>query len=180
MIKRSELPYLVLISDDGIAYSGSINPLFYKDELIKIRNACNQALKTYDLYNVDDDSVHEENQKSIKKEFENKNVSKRKTNDTPTYIYIMIDHNTGYYKIGHSKNVLRRESTLQSEKPTIELLYSFEGIVRDERELHDNFKELRVRGEWFALEKYMVDNIITQFECKRIQKERRKEREGLL
>jgi hypothetical protein len=43
------------------------------------------------------------------------------------YVYLMIDKNTGYHKIGFSKNPKHREKTLQSEKPTIELLHKFEG-----------------------------------------------------
>ena len=34
----------------------------------------------------------------------------------------MIDHNTGYHKIGISNNPSYREQTLQSEKPTIDML----------------------------------------------------------
>lgn len=68
-----------------------------------------------------------------------------------TYVYLMIDKNTGYYKIGRSKNPTIREKTLQSEKPTIELLHKFDAISKDEKTLHEMFNEKRVRGEWFDL-----------------------------
>ena len=68
-----------------------------------------------------------------------------------TKVYVMIDKNTGYYKIGRSKNPLRREKTLQSEKPTIEMLFNYDARVKDEKLLHDIFKQKRVRGEWFDL-----------------------------
>jgi len=68
-----------------------------------------------------------------------------------TKVYVMIDKNTGYYKIGRSKNPLRRERTLQSEKPTIEMLFNYDARVKDEKLLHDIFKQKRVRGEWFDL-----------------------------
>jgi hypothetical protein len=63
--------------------------------------------------------------------------------------YVMLDANTGYYKIGRSKSILEREKALQSEKPTIELVFSIEKNV--ESELHKKFASKRVRGEWFAL-----------------------------
>ena len=63
----------------------------------------------------------------------------------------MIDKNTGLYKIGRSINPKIRERTLQSEKPTIELLYFREGYDLDEKFLHNFFKDKRVRGEWFDL-----------------------------
>lgn len=68
-----------------------------------------------------------------------------------TCVYIMIDKNTGYYKIGRSKNPKARERTLQSEKPTIEIIFSSEAKVKDEKTLHDMFNHKRVRGEWFDL-----------------------------
>jgi hypothetical protein len=177
MIVRQELPYLVKIADNGVAYCGGIQKLFYKEDLIKIRDACNEALRVYDLFSIDDDRVLKENEKEIKQEYKRATNKEKQIKDTSTFIYIMIDHNTGYYKIGHSKNALRRESTLQSEKPTIELLYTFEGDVKDERDLHENYKDLRVRGEWFALQQWMIDAIIKMFDVKRMTKERRKERE---
>ena len=66
-------------------------------------------------------------------------------------VYVMIDHNTGYYKIGYSRNPTRRERTLQSEKPTIELLFSYEAEMKDEKALHKLFEDKRIRGEWFRL-----------------------------
>jgi hypothetical protein len=40
---------------------------------------------------------------------------------------------------------------LQSEKPTIEMIYSHDARIKDEKVLHDYFKSKRVRGEWFDL-----------------------------
>ena len=68
-----------------------------------------------------------------------------------TNVYVMIDRNTGYYKIGRSVNPTRREKTLQSEKPTIDLMFSYQCRKKEEKVLHDMFKESRVRGEWFDL-----------------------------
>jgi len=68
-----------------------------------------------------------------------------------TKIYVMIDRATGYYKIGRSKNPKVREKTLQSEKPAIDLMRTYDGVVSDERALHLMFAEKRIRGEWFDL-----------------------------
>lgn len=63
--------------------------------------------------------------------------------------YLMRDENTGYTKIGKSNNPRKRERTLQSEKPTISLLYTCLWDV--ESELHARYAAKRVRGEWFNL-----------------------------
>lgn len=68
-----------------------------------------------------------------------------------TKVYVMLDKNTGYYKIGRSKNPTYRERTLQSEKPTIEMLFNWDAKVKDEKVLHDKFQDKRIRGEWFDL-----------------------------
>lgn len=80
-----------------------------------------------------------------------KNVDDEILSDKPTNVYVMIDKNTGYYKIGKSKKPQFREKTLQSEKPTIEMLFTHEGRCSDEKALHEMFKEKRIRGEWFDL-----------------------------
>lgn len=72
----------------------------------------------------------------------------------------MIDHNTGYHKIGHSKSLLDREKTLQSEKPTIELVEAWEGVLSYEKYLHERYKDKRVRGEWFDLSESEVSEIL--------------------
>jgi hypothetical protein len=69
----------------------------------------------------------------------------------PTYIYLMIDKNTGLYKIGRSANPKKREETLQSEKPTIELMFHYRSFNICENYLHKHFHEKRIRGEWFEL-----------------------------
>jgi hypothetical protein len=63
----------------------------------------------------------------------------------------MIDDNTKLYKIGRSKNHSYREKTLQSEKPTIEMILNIQTSIHVEKELHEMFKHKRIRGEWFNL-----------------------------
>jgi len=80
-----------------------------------------------------------------------KNLKSFEFKGKTTKIYVMIDKNTGYYKIGRSINPSLREKTLQSEKPTIEMIFNKEGKHSDEKKLHNMFKKNRVRGEWFDL-----------------------------
>jgi len=75
----------------------------------------------------------------------------KNNDDKITKVYVMIDKNTGYYKIGRSLKPKFRERTLQSEKPTIELLFSNDAKIKNEKDLHNMFLEKRIRGEWFNL-----------------------------
>jgi len=84
----------------------------------------------------------------------NKKVDIRKT-------YLMKDNNTGLYKIGYSKNPKHRESTLQSEKPSIKMVKIWDYNI--EKKLHNLYKDFRIRGEYFNLNKIQVKYICTHF-----------------
>ena len=69
----------------------------------------------------------------------------------------MHDTTNGFYKIGISNNPEHRERTLQSEKPSIEIVCSKEYPIRSiaeafEAALHKAFASKRIRGEWFSLD----------------------------
>jgi len=66
-------------------------------------------------------------------------------------LYIMKCKNTGHYKIGISANPKARESTLQSEKPSIKMVGQWDQLAGMERELHQQYADQRIRGEWFNL-----------------------------
>jgi hypothetical protein len=85
----------------------------------------------------------------------------------------MIDKNTGYYKIGRSKNPKIRETTLQSEKPTIEMIFSVESKMSDEKVLHDLFKNKRIRGEWFDLSGSDINTIREYFKKSHTNEDKR-------
>lgn len=86
-------------------------------------------------------------------------VAKVKKAKDETNIYVMIDKNTGLYKIGRSVNPSFRERTLQSEKPTIEMIFTARAISNDEKVLHEMFQHQRVRGEWFDLNGTQLNQI---------------------
>ena len=81
------------------------------------------------------------------------------------YVYLMKDLANGFHKIGVSNSPEYRERTLQSEKPTIELIcakkYPSRLIAESiEYSLHRAFGEKRLRGEWFELTPSDVNDII--------------------
>lgn len=75
--------------------------------------------------------------------------------------YLMKDSNTGYTKVGKSKSPKIRESTLQSEKPTIILIKVCDDNV--ESTIHKKYADKRVRGEWFNLSEEDIENIVNEY-----------------
>ncbi len=87
------------------------------------------------------------------------------SNNETCCVYLMIDTTNNFHKIGISNQPKYREKTLQSEKPTIELLCSKKFPSRKiaesiEKALHDAFKEKNKRGEWFDLDKKDIEQIM--------------------
>ena len=88
------------------------------------------------------------------------------TNDA-CYVYLMVDTANGYHKIGISNNPEYREGTLQSEKPSIELLCAKQFPSRSiakaiESALHKTYEDKHLRGEWFQLDaKDIIDLMAT-------------------
>ena len=85
------------------------------------------------------------------------NVNHLKTIKT----YIIKDDLNNTYKIGRSIDPLKREKTLQSEKPNLKLIKIFENNI--EKELHDLYKHCRLRGEWFKLNKVQLKYICKNY-----------------
>lgn len=93
----------------------------------------------------------------------NKNTTDIHKKDN-VFVYLMIDHNTGYHKIGISNNPSYREQTLQSEKPTIEMLccksFPNRRIAQSiESALHSLYSTKRIRGEWFDLDEQDLSDL---------------------
>lgn len=84
--------------------------------------------------------------------------------DGTCYVYLMVDLSNNCHKIGMSNKPKYREKTLQSEKPTIELLKSKKFKTRKEaagieKQLHKEYRSKRLRGEWFKLNKSELKNV---------------------
>jgi hypothetical protein len=86
-------------------------------------------------------------------------VLHRESGIVKTNLYVMIDRHTGYSKIGRSEAPLKREKTLLSQAPLIELLFYFGAPLAMEVELHKTFESKRIRGEWFDLMQEDLDYI---------------------
>ncbi len=104
---------------------------------------------------------YEHPQRSVR----NKPSEKCKSEFDWHYVYLMKDTSTNYHKIGFSKTPEYRERTLQSEKPTIEMicykkLPSRKIAESFEKALHHVFADKRVRGEWFNLDSNDVVEIV--------------------
>lgn len=77
----------------------------------------------------------------------------------PSFIYLVLDERTGCIKIGRSKTPSARERTLQSENPAHRMLFALRGDADLERQLHRQFAEYQVRGEWFRLSEAQIESI---------------------
>lgn len=65
-------------------------------------------------------------------------------------IYLIEDASNQLCKIGFSNSPEKRLATLQTGTGfTLNLLYVMEGSLKLESELHNKFKHLHKRGEWF-------------------------------
>lgn len=69
--------------------------------------------------------------------------------DDKQYVYLIFNEKNKYFKIGFSKNPLKREKTLQAEEPDIVILRIWERGRDFEKFLHKKYANFRVRGEWF-------------------------------
>ena len=98
---------------------------------------------------------------------EGKKVEETISTNEPCYVYLMVDTTNGYHKIGISNHPEYREGTLQSEKPTIELLCAKQFPSRTiakaiESALHKTYEDKHLRGEWFQLDaKDIIDLMAT-------------------
>lgn len=72
---------------------------------------------------------------------------------TPGYVYFILDKD-GRVKIGYSaRSPRKRMATLQTAHAgTLRLLGFMRGDKSSERELHNRFAHLHIRGEWFRYE----------------------------
>jgi len=68
----------------------------------------------------------------------------------PGFIYFVQGESGGSVKIGYATDIEKRIKSLQTGFPeTLVILKSFPGDTTDEASIHEEFKEYRLRGEWF-------------------------------
>lgn len=76
------------------------------------------------------------------------------------FIYIMKNNENGRFKIGISNNPQVRERTLMSAEPDIKLIHQWAGCKTDEENLHIRFSNCKIRGEWFSLNEFQINEIV--------------------
>lgn len=89
--------------------------------------------------------------------------------DKSTWIYLIVDPDTGFVKIGRADDIearlraLRRQPTLLPKPSMFFILEAYRGQESDEKVLHKKFAEYRRRGEWFDLDSQCISQIKTHF-----------------
>jgi hypothetical protein len=118
--------------------------------------------ETYELYETTDEQnpwdfenlVHEEKP----------NLLQKNRNTEVHYLYVIKDLATGYFKIGHTKNIKRRYKTLLSDRFSlvVEQAYELDNsnyAINLEKKLHLYFAEKKNIGEWFDLKHLNYDQL---------------------
>lgn len=86
--------------------------------------------------------------------------------DKISSLYIIQHGDTEYYKIGYSNNPLLRLIEMQYSNPEqlkIIALKDTDDVLNDETDLHNSIAEFHIRGEWFKLEYYILQEFIRSF-----------------
>ena len=68
-----------------------------------------------------------------------------------TFIYSIYCPNKNQIKIGYATDPLKRLASLQTgTTDRLDILTTFSGGLKEERQLHETLKNYRVSGEWFT------------------------------
>ena len=73
--------------------------------------------------------------------------------DTSGFVYIILDANTKWIKIGRTKNIERRIKNLRNANLCLSL-YQFKKVknyYEAETYLHQKFSNKNIEGEWFSI-----------------------------
>lgn len=147
--------FCVWIESDGIVFCSDrkhLSGYFTIDELKKMKNSIEKTLEYYQLENITDDYIKEQDEAQKNQELKkwigsSKNVEKKEKVDD---LYLILDEDANHLKIGRSKNAKGRLNQLQiANSHKLKLLYLVPKMGYLEKEIHDIFNELKVKGEWF-------------------------------
>lgn len=141
--------YIYGILFDELMYFELCGYHFTSEEVEDIKGVFRQCGDSLFFCNLVDDYFEEKEEKPIKR-------------NTDKKTYIIKNKRNGLYKIGVSKNPYKRERTLQSEEPEVEIVKVFDYNI--EKTLHKVYRDFRVRGEWFNLNKIQLKYICTKYD----------------
>lgn len=159
--------FVIQIFYDGYKKRTSIIDSFELISIDKAKQAL-QYLKNYIENNTQNDIDKRNNQRE---HFYVEHFLPKKSNnrfEKKGKVYLMHNTRSNEYKIGFTTkhpNFRLREFKLVD--PNVEYLFSFNSTMQQEKKLHNQFAQKRLRGEWFALneddinyiKKYVAENI---------------------
>lgn len=82
------------------------------------------------------------------------------------FVYIAKQTNAdGIYKIGITKSISGRLVSFSTGNAFIEMIASKQSLVHRaiEKDIHRQLEAFRVKGEWFALEKETLDQLVSDY-----------------
>ncbi len=78
------------------------------------------------------------------------------------FVYLIENKRNGLHKIGFSRFPSVREKTLQAEEPELAMVKCWPANPSHEKMVHAQFKDKRMRGEWFRLSKEDLKTLDSQ------------------
>ena len=144
-------------SSQPILTIGELSKRYSKD-LLKLQNLYRENFELEKKYPEIINPNLKEFQEWLK--WRNTELNTQERKDQDGYIYLLKSQNA--YKIGRSQSIEKRIYTIQNTTP-FKIKLIFKKKVRDcfqmERKLHLKFKEKRIKGEWFQLNKEDIEEI---------------------
>lgn len=138
------------------------------DEVLELLKACQEHLtnltaESIEMLNLAE--IEEAKKESLKL---SEDQTRKKEQQSPAraagFVYLMVNRANGFCKIGFSRKPKFREKTLASQEPKIEILTMKPGTMGDEIQMHEKYKEQRIRGEWFNLSEIQIEDIKWEWE----------------
>lgn len=148
----------------GMCIKNEENKLVDVDLILSIKEHCENILANKDEYIIFQEQV------SSSVDLKNKNeceliASKERSNvntKSNGYVYLISDIDNNTYKIGYSKNPKGRLKQLQiATSNKLILLHTINcNSGYTEEFIHDKFKDLKIKSEWFTKDSLILDFFI--------------------
>ena len=111
------------------------------------------------------DDYYSLNISNLKFIFENVKKPIFKKGEKTIYTYLMTD-SSGYIKIGKAEDIYKRFVGMRIGNPTLKIIAKLDNNI--ERKLHNKYSLFNFHGEWFSLSKSQIDEIINNYNFKRV------------
>ncbi len=90
----------------------------------------------------------------------------KKSSDATGTIYFVASAGIEkeYFKIGYTKDFAKRLAVIQYGVPfEVSVIATIEGTYKDERRLHRQLRQFRLRGEWYSLPNKIAWGVLESF-----------------